>query len=166
MLSSATLPFGYLDQVPTTAGRFVTTASFWGFAGVCDCASPNLVTLSVSGVSRDAESLTCSSTQYACVVTWDSGENAELTSRATVSMTLNGGHAAYISWNISAPEILFSSVDDDERPPGFLNNASELVLPRNKSVIKGQQPVSVVATLTYVIFKDSTTRASVREAQG
>jgi hypothetical protein len=88
IVTSSTLPFGYLDQVQVTSGRFLASAAFWGYAGE-DCCSN--IEVSASGISRANETLTCIPWEYGCNVTWDSGANAEVGGTTAVRLTLQDG---------------------------------------------------------------------------
>jgi hypothetical protein len=69
-----------------------------------------------------------------------------------------------LSWNLTAPELFFESQDEDEDEeqvlPGFTNSANATVVPVEGSVLKGAGPVRVDSTLSYVIFRDTSTGAS------
>ena len=165
IVTSASLPFGYAETIEETVGQFRVSAAFWGFAGTC-CDDTQIT---VAGLSRANESVTCLPGPFSCNITWESGESISLSNDARVTIEAPGGHAAFISWEIKAPTITFVLDDEGEQEnaeAAFVNRGRATVLPANASVFKGATPTEVDGTLTYVIFRDETTGASVRSAEG
>ncbi len=106
--------------------------------------------------------------QYACNVTWDSGENlTDIGLDTEVTVKLSRGHAAFVGYSIVVSPHYLEGVPTRDDSIVFANYANGTVMPSAVgSVFKGEVPTRIVVELTWALFNDSTLRAPIPHATG
>jgi hypothetical protein len=146
-------------------GRIVLSAVFWGFAGVCDTSS---LKVGLSGdVPPDLSSAVINSTQFACKVTWDTGENFTVGVDMQVTLALSGGHAAFVGYSVVVTPHYLAGVPARSPDVVFANYANGTLMPSIEGgVFKGDAPTAVAVEMTWALFNDSTIRAPIPQQTG
>ena len=170
IISSANVPFGHVDVLPVNpSARLAVTALFYGFGGVC---SASALSVNATGFTPpNGTTVTVVRSPYYCNVTWDTVDvTAVATSGPTVSVTLtmNGGQAAFIGYSLQLDPHYLRGVrarDTDNSTNIWINAFNGTIVPA-RGTFKGAAPTVVSAGFEYAQFNDTTINAPISYQSG
>jgi hypothetical protein len=168
IVTSTVFPFSQGDRSALLTANLSFSAVFWGFSGLCNASSLNIVT---DLVPLDEIVVTVIPGPYFCNVTWNAERGRVLPGSISIlRLELRGGHAAFLGYRVVVgPHYLRNMPlqNSDDLTVSGENVQSGVIMPtRDAAAFKGQRATRLTYDMIYGEFNDTTIKAPTEYQNG